>query len=394
MPLVDLWKVSPDQITGKTVQQLLAFAGDGRLRDASQTSSEFRDFLGHIPSDLLVKFADYCLSASFADGGFALQDIVNQIGRRLGFQVTDGRYRGVAGQVGFDGVWRANDGGAILIEVKTTDAYRLSLETTAEYRRALIKEGSIPEETSSILYVVGRSDTGDLEAQVRGSRHAWDIRLISVDALFRILKIKEELDDQDTINRIRAILTPQEFTRVDGIIDLVFNATKEVAQEKIEEPEDGAEERPEKKFTPVHFRDGCIERLQMYLGESLVKQTAAIYATPDHTTAVLCAISREYQNRNQIYGYWFAFHPTQKTTLEGFQKALVALGCGSESRILAIPFETFALWLPMLNRTELEDRFYWHVRITRINDAYQLDTKRGHEDVNLSKFLIPSGSRG
>ena len=74
-------------------------------------------------------------------------------------------------------------------------------------------------------------------------RHAWDIRLISVDALFRLVKIKEELEDQNTIDRIRAILVPQEFTRVDGIIDLVFNATKEVKSEEIEEEEEGEEER-------------------------------------------------------------------------------------------------------------------------------------------------------
>ena len=118
------------------------------------------------------------------------------------------------------------EGDAILAEVKTTDVYRPSLETTASYRRELIKKGIIPEESSSILYVVGRSDTGDLEAQVRGSRHTWDIRLISVDALFRLVKIKEELEDQNTIDRIRDILMPQEFTRIDGIIDLVFSATK------------------------------------------------------------------------------------------------------------------------------------------------------------------------
>jgi hypothetical protein len=37
MALVDLWKSSPEQIKGKTVQQLLAFAGDGHLRDGNET---------------------------------------------------------------------------------------------------------------------------------------------------------------------------------------------------------------------------------------------------------------------------------------------------------------------------------------------------------------------
>jgi hypothetical protein len=143
MPLVDFWKSSPEQIRTKTVQQLLGVAGDGRLRDGNQTSSEFREFLGHVPSDLLRTFADQCLTSSFQDSGLALQDIVNQVGRRLGFRVQDGRYRGVSGEIGFDGIWSTTDGAAIFVEVKTTDAYRLSLETTATYRRTLIKQGMI-----------------------------------------------------------------------------------------------------------------------------------------------------------------------------------------------------------------------------------------------------------
>ena len=92
MALVDLWISSQDQIRQKHVQQIIAFAGDGKLLDGSEASSEFRDFLAQIPSDLLGRYADECLSGSFTDSGYVLQDIVNEIGRRLGFTVTDGRY--------------------------------------------------------------------------------------------------------------------------------------------------------------------------------------------------------------------------------------------------------------------------------------------------------------
>jgi len=391
MPLVDFWKSSPDQIRSKTIEQLLTFAGDGKLRDGNVTSAEFRQFLGHIPSDLLSTYAAQCLTSSFHDSGFALQDIVNQAGRRLGFKVEDGRYRGTAGEVGFDGIWWTAEGDAILAEVKTTDVYRLSLETTAGYRRELIKNGAIPEESSSILYVVGRSGTGELEAQVRGSRHAWDIRLISVDALFRLVKTKEELEDQNTIGRIRAILVPQEFTRVDGIIDLVFNATKEVKAEEIEEDEEVEVERAGKKFTfvPVQFRDACITRLQSYLRESLVKQTAAVYATPNGDTGVLCTISKEHHRSNRI-GYWFAFHPSQQAVLQKYPKAWVAFGCGSERTIIFVPLQDFLSWLPLLNKTDLEERFYWHVIIEKEGENFRLNTKRGYDDVDLTPFLLGS----
>jgi hypothetical protein len=394
MSLVDFWKSSPDQIRSKTIEQLLTFAGDGKLRDGNETSAEFRQFLGHIPSDLLSTYAVQCLTSPFHDGGLALQDIVNQAGRRLGFKVEDGRYRGTAGEAGFDGIWRTAEGDAILAEVKTTDVYRLSLDTTAKYRRDLIKNGAIPEESSSILYVVGRSGTGELEAQVRGSRHAWDIRLISVDALFRLVKIKEELEDQNTIGRIRAILVPQEFTRVDDIIDLVFNATKEVQPEEIEEDEEDEGERTGKKFTfvPVQFRDACITRLQSHLGESLVKQTAAVYATPNGDTGVLCAISKEHHRSNRV-GYWFAFHPSQRFYTNTRRHGLHSVA-DLNAQSFSFRSSDFLGWLPLLNRTDLEERFYWHVQIAKECEKFRLNTKRGHDDVDLTPYLLKSPPDG
>ena len=82
-----------------------------------------------------------------------------------------------------------------------------------------------------MLIVVGRQDTGDLEAQIRGSRHAWDIRLISVDSLLRLLAVKESVESPETDKRIGAILVPREYTRVDDIIDLVFAAAADVVED-------------------------------------------------------------------------------------------------------------------------------------------------------------------
>lgn len=53
MALIDLWRNSPDQVSGKHVQQLVGFAGDGRLAEGNPASLEFRAFLGQIPSAFL-----------------------------------------------------------------------------------------------------------------------------------------------------------------------------------------------------------------------------------------------------------------------------------------------------------------------------------------------------
>lgn len=202
MALTDLWINSRTQLEDKHIQQIIAFAGNGQLRDGYRASEELRDFLSAIPSNFLHLYADQCLRDSFNGSGFALQDLINQAGRRLGFTVEDGRYRGQAGHIGYDGIWRFPDGHAVIIEVKTTDAYRIDLDTIAGYRKALIRQGSVQEQSSSMLIVVGREDTGDLEAQIRGSRHAWDMRLISVDSLMRLMALKEEVEEPRTIRRI------------------------------------------------------------------------------------------------------------------------------------------------------------------------------------------------
>ena len=183
MALLDLWNKSPEQLADKQVQQLIAFSGAGKLLDGSNCSQEFRSFLASVPSENLAEYADQCLTQTFQDSGFALQDIVNEVGARLGAEVSRGRYRGTSNHIGFDGLWQFGNGHSIVVEVKTTDAYRIDLHVIAGYRKALIQSDSITEANSSMLLVVGRQDTGDLEAQIRGSRHAWDVRIISVDAL-------------------------------------------------------------------------------------------------------------------------------------------------------------------------------------------------------------------
>src|SRR5688572_23289286 len=294
MALSDLWIASPQQLTDKHVKQVISFSGTGKLGDGNDASNEFREFLSKVPSTFLARYSDECLRESFEASGFALQDVVNQIGRRLGFTVTHGRYRGTTGQIGFDGLWRFPDGHTAVVEVKTTDAYRIDLNSIAGYWQALISQNQLQENKSSILIVVGRQDTGDLEAQIRGSKHAWDVRLISVDSLLRLMALKEELEDPRTLARIHDLLFPTEFTRLDSIVELAFSAAEDARPEEEEvEGEESEEPTGSKKFTPVNFHAACITRIQQHLGVELIRISRASFSSPDQMTAVVCAISRE-----------------------------------------------------------------------------------------------------
>jgi len=395
MGLIDLWASSKDQLSQKKAQQIIAFAGDGKLLDGSEASNEFRDFLAQVPSRLLGQYADDCLSGSFTDSGYVLQDIVNEIGRRLGFTVTDGRYRGTAGHIGFDGLWHFPNGHAVIVEVKTTDAYRIKLNKIVGYHRALVKKDTISEDASSVLIVVGRQDTGELEAQIRGSRHAWDVRLISVDGLLRLVALKEAVEDPVIARRIHDILIPMEFTRLDEIVDILFSTAEDIKQveempEEVEEGE-GVERKP--KFTPVAFHDACVARIQKRFTSPLLKRSRATFSSADGVLALICLVSKEHDNRGEL-SYWFAFHPHQKEFLEFAQDAYVAFGCGSEDHILLIRFADFAPWLEGMNVTHREERFYWHVSIFRENEKFVLRRKREQPRVDFTPYFLKANSAG
>lgn len=386
MSLTELWLKNPKQVEDKHIQQIIAFSGEGQLKDGNTTSIEFRNYLSHVPTELIQKYAEQCLNNSFPGSGYALQDVVNQIGYRLGFIVTDGRYRGSSHLIGYDGLWLSPDDQTILVEVKTTDAYRIDLNTIAGYRKALVEDKKIIEEKSSILIVVGRSDTGDLEAQIRGSMYAWNMRLISVDAILRLVKIKEEVEDPKILKRIHEILIPREFTKLDGIIDLLFSTAEDI--KRVEGPEDVESDEPKKpKFTPVSFHVACVKKLEKELKLTLLRQSQASYYSGDKELGIICTISRLHKDRGPDY-FWFAFHPHQKEFLEKHKRALIAFGCGSEDQILKIPFDEFKEWLNGFNITEKEDRFYWHVHISKEENKFILHRKRGFINIDLSKYII------
>lgn len=394
MSIVDIWQSTPEQLYQKHVKQVIAFAGNGKLKDGSITSDEFRTFLELIPSPYLARYASECLESRFDNSGLALQDIVNQAGRRLGFQVSDGLYRGTQNHIGFDGLWVSPDGDQIVVEAKTTDTYRIDLGRIADYRRALIRKGDIMEERSSILIVVGREDTGDLEAQIRGSRHAWDICLLSMDSLFRLVSIREEVEGPSVARKICDILIPREYTRVDGIIDLVFATTAEARSEMPEEEISEATSTlatttggRKPKFTPVSFHDECIVRIQKKLNASIIRRSKATFISPNKDLAVICAVSREHST-SMGPGYWFAFHPHQREYLNTFQNAYVAFGCGSAASILLIPFKDFQVWLKGMNMTHTQDREYWHVQIIRHGGKFILLQKAHIKRVDLTDYRI------
>jgi hypothetical protein len=391
MSLSALWHSSPEQLRGKQVKQIIAFAGGGKLGDGSVASREFREYLALVPSEVLASYADECLAEKkFSESGFALQDVVNQLGRRLGFEVEDGRYRGSVSSLGYDGLWKSPTGHHIVVEVKSSATFKIDLDNIAGFRRGLMREGRVVGENSSILIIVGSEDTRELEAQIRGSRHAWDIRLISVEGLKRLVHLKEDIDDPATVRKIGDILVPYEYTRVDRIIDIVFSTAEEVLQE--EETEEGPpSEQVAPAVTdgrqPVRFNAALAERVGQHLGHPLVKRSRTLFSSPDQSVGLISVVSKEHSTPAGQY-YWYGFHEYHRKTLEPYTSAYIAFGCGSPDRLLLIPREDLEQWLDGMNSTQKADDFYRHVQIFREGERLVMHRRKGEARIDVTRYLL------
>jgi hypothetical protein len=399
MPLLSLWDSNPSAITQLKIEQIVATAGDGRLRDDSECSKELRTYLAQVSGDQLFKYAEHCLSDSFQKSGFVLQDIVNELGRRLDYQVENGRYQGVIGSIGYDGIWSSPEGNEIIVEVKTTDAYRIALDTIAIYRTKLYDTNKV-NANASILIVVGREDTGELEAQVRGSRHAWDMRLISIDALLTLVNLKESTEAGVTGAKIRSILIPMEFTRLDTLVDVLFTAAKDVETtaeiDKPLPPDNGESTEAEGagwQFTDAQLlrskRDEILAALGEREGKKLIKRSMAQYWDAAHTFRVACTISKRYTKKGAP-PYWYAFHPAWDAFLSEGETSNLVLGCMDLKIAFVLPLPVIHSHLDELHTTTKEGgELYWHIKIYEPKPGvFTLQLPKSGKQQSLNEFIL------
>jgi len=392
--LQTLLKTDPGQVDALSTEQVLALCGSGKLTDNSQCSIDFREYLQVAKSDSLVKYLQACLQDKFDAAPLVLQDVVNEFGRRLDYTVENGLYRGKINAIGFDGVWADVDGRSLVVEVKTTDVYRINLDTVAGYREALISAGRVSKD-SSVLIVVGRQDTGDLEAQVRGSKHAWTIRIISADALATLVALKENTEQPNSVKRIHELLIPFEYTRLDKIIEIAFTVTEDakaaLEEEQATVPADLSSSANEGPAKQQHTSPEIIAAVRASIIAALsakysplVKKSRALYWSADKSLRAVVTVSKRYGES----GYWYAYHLPWDEFLSAGQQGLYVLGCVGRNEAYAIPFEWIHARVESLNATEREDGKHWHILLYPTdNGQLALRLKNGKNE-SLDHFRL------
>jgi hypothetical protein len=377
-PLLSLWHGHPNELRKLTLRQIVNLAGDGRMLDGSGCSVELRALLSEMEADDLGRFVGECLEREpgangrkgFPDSGLVLQDVINEIGRRLDFNVTNGIYQGRKGVTGFDGIWQDGNGLDLVIEVKTTDTYTIALDQIERYRLDLIAAGRIAS-SSSILFVVGRDDTGALEAQIRGSRHAWTMRMIGAASLIRLLQVKVNAESPLVVSRIKSLLRPIEYTRIDGIVDLMFDVRADTDEPT---PQDDLvkTETIEAIDTPARLpslqpsagielaKQAAADRLSNQLNTRLIKRRRSQYESSDESVRAIISVSKRYDRDYQ--SYWYGYYDSQRANLKAAQTGYLVLCALDTGRIWAIPAATIETLIPSMNLTERpEGQTYRHI---------------------------------
>jgi negative regulator of replication initiation len=211
---------------------LLDLVGDlSDSTEAGSASARFRKYLRENiqqVSDVRAYVSD-ALGRSGDQYYRALQDLINHAGELLGFKVVYGRYRGIRGAVGFDGLWQSPTGWSIVVETKTTDVYVVKTATLLGYINNLISEGQLQNPNNVLgLYVYGRFDaqTTQLENAISVEGRRERLRVVSVEALLHLLALQQEY--RLSHNTLLGLLLPAQ-VRVDALVNLILDI---VAQEK------------------------------------------------------------------------------------------------------------------------------------------------------------------
>lgn len=163
-----------------------------------QDESAYRRFRRSIENEEVVSlenledFIGTCLTKTGQQYNFALQDIVNAIGKRLGFEVEYGIYQGKPGTIGYDGLWQSVTGKHLVVDTKTTGAYTIDTNQIMRYIDQLGAEREeISDKNTFGLFVVGRFDSGPLENSIRGAGLQNKIRVITCSDLVKLLQLKQ-----------------------------------------------------------------------------------------------------------------------------------------------------------------------------------------------------------
>jgi hypothetical protein len=219
-----------------TLQEILDLVGE--LEDAEGARDRFRAYLARSVTNTgaLRDYIEACIRTSGNQYNRALQDLVNHAARLIGFTVEFGRYQGVQGQIGFDGLWRVGEL-TIVAEVKTTDTYAIDTATLLGYVDRLISDKRITDWDHALgLYIIGRPHPAlrQLENAIIAEKRVHQLRVATAESILTIADLVQE--KFITTDEALALIKPSGAT-IDAAVDLLARVVSQTPPTSPTQPE-------------------------------------------------------------------------------------------------------------------------------------------------------------
>jgi hypothetical protein len=334
-----------------TLQEVLDLVGTLDDTAGENSSRErFRNYLTRSAQTIgaVRDYVETCLRASGPQYDRALQDLVNHTARLIGFEVDFGRYRGVHGAIGYDGIWRAGDL-AIVVEVKTTDVFTVRTATLLNYIGELISDHRVVDWEHVLgLYVVGRAAAAltQLKNAILAERHTQQLRVITVESL---LSIAELVQDEQISQDEAVVLLKPTGPLVDDIVRLFTRVPMPPPEE------------------PLVPQTGTAPELTTTLSSILTAEAMSTESQVYWLTAVSDAeeISAQQRIRAHLDHGWYVYGertPGRKRLHVGDYLCFYETGVGvvAEAKVASLPEYRTLSFIPDA------EKYPWSFRVTNV----------------------------
>lgn len=198
----------------------------GELEDGSRASEKLREKLQKA-ADLedIENLLSESLGGSETYHNRALQDIVNNIGERLGFEVDYGAYQPTRSEPSSDGLWVTSNieerDVFLVAETKKSTSYTINPENQpGSYMDKLADEEGLDENQVYGIIIVGEDrNLNSIVHSVRGSQYRNRIRVITCQRLIELLSMM--VDNDLSHEQVARVLLPMDTVNVGAIVELM-----------------------------------------------------------------------------------------------------------------------------------------------------------------------------
>ncbi len=156
----------------------------------------------------------------------------------------------------------------------------------------------------------------------------------------------------------------------------------------VDEPVEETEAVNEADDSRSSFHVEMVPSLEQRFGKKFINQSRSLWVADDGSILVSCQVSKEYKRSDSQF--WFGLIRTTKEALEAHRVGYCAFGLGSAQKVLVMPFDRLADYLPAMYSSNEDNGVvrHWHICFREIVNKIELIMPPNETNVDVTEFLL------